>query len=460
MKRIPFLLILFLGIAAAIPSSPKACVVGNPGGPPEVTITSHPADCCYGQIAGWVEGTATNIDTASAVIVLYAETDNFYVQPYASSKRTEIRCDGSFRNQTHGGHHYIAILANRSWNPPDILYSLPELGGDILAIAREPERRIQFSGYTWVVKSKGSLTADPGPNVWSDSTENVWVDGQGKLHLKITHRNEKWMCAEVYQEQSLGYGEYTWHVESPINQFDRNVVVGLFVYQYYIDKEIDIEFSRWGSDEQCPNAQYVMQPWDVEGNRHQFCFPYPSSSTHRVDWTDSLIFFSSWKGDPPIPSDSTEQVEGWMYTGPNNFVPGYEEPRINLWLWKGSAPSNGQEVEIVIDGFTWTPFYTSVHPGVAPVIAPVLLEQNVPNPFNPVTMIRFSVTKPARVRLMVFNTDGSVVRTLVNERRAPGAYREPWDGRADDGSALPSGVYFYSLKADDFVITRKMVLVR
>jgi hypothetical protein len=460
MKREPLLLIISLCIEVAIAACADACVVGDLGGPPQVTITSHPPDCCYGQVAGWIEGTAANIDTASAVIVLYAETNNFYVQPLTSSKKTEIRCNGTFRNWTHGGHHYIAILANRSWDPPDIMYSLPDVGGDILAIDREPEKRIQFSGYTWVVKSSGSVAIEPGPNIWSDSTENVWVDGQGKLHLRITYRNGEWICAEVYQEQSLGYGEYTWYVESPINQLDRNGVVGLFVYDYYVDKEIDIELTHCGEDAQCPDAQYVIQPWDVQGNRHRFCFLHPSSNTHRVDWCDSLIFFSSWKGDASIPSDSSGLVESWLYTGSNNFVPGHEEPRMNLWLWQGLAPSDGQEIEIVIDRFTWTPLYTSVLSSVAPAATSAVLEQNVPNPFNPATVIQFSIAKPARIKLRVFDLSGSLVRTLVNAWREPGVYGEVWDGRGDDGKQLPSGVYFYRLETGDVVATRKMVLLR
>jgi len=55
---------------------------------------------------------------------------------------------------------------------------------------------------------------------------------------------------------------------------------------------------------------------------------------------------------------------------------------------------------------------------------------------------------------------GSLVRTLVDARREPGSYSEVWDGRAEDGAELPSGVYFYRLEAGEFVATRKMVLLR
>ena len=60
----------------------------------------------------------------------------------------------------------------------------------------------------------------------------------------------------------------------------------------------------------------------------------------------------------------------------------------------------------------------------------------------------------------MFDATGSAVRTLVDAHREPGSYSEHWDGRAEDGSELPSGVYFYRLEAGEFVATRKMVLLR
>jgi flagellar hook assembly protein FlgD len=64
------------------------------------------------------------------------------------------------------------------------------------------------------------------------------------------------------------------------------------------------------------------------------------------------------------------------------------------------------------------------------------------------------------VSLQVFDVSGSLVRTLVDGRREPGVYSEFWDGRGDDDSALPSGVYFYSLEAGEFTAKHKMVLLK
>ena len=72
----------------------------------------------------------------------------------------------------------------------------------------------------------------------------------------------------------------------------------------------------------------------------------------------------------------------------------------------------------------------------------VKLEQNSPNPFNPVTKIRFAVSKDSDVALRVYNVRGQLVKTLVNERMGQGMHEVGWDGRDANGSHVGSGVYY------------------
>lgn len=91
------------------------------------------------------------------------------------------------------------------------------------------------------------------------------------------------------------------------------------------------------------------------------------------------------------------------------------------------------------------------------------LAQNSPNPFNPSTTISYTVApieSLVPVRLEVFNIRGQLVRTLVNEVVEPGEYSFFWQGLDDHGKELSSGVYFYRLRAGNFVATRKMVIVK
>ena len=80
------------------------------------------------------------------------------------------------------------------------------------------------------------------------------------------------------------------------------------------------------------------------------------------------------------------------------------------------------------------------------------LEQNYPNPFNPSTKISFSIPK---VRIDVYNILGQGVRTLLNENKTTGNYTISFNA-----GNLPSGIYLYSIIADNFVQTKKMILLK
>jgi len=88
------------------------------------------------------------------------------------------------------------------------------------------------------------------------------------------------------------------------------------------------------------------------------------------------------------------------------------------------------------------------------------LYQNMPNPFNPVTDIKFDLPEKAKVRLEVYNMLGQKIRTLVDGELEPGTHTVRWDGKDQMGRDAASGVYFYKLTADGKTFTRKMMLLR
>jgi hypothetical protein len=83
------------------------------------------------------------------------------------------------------------------------------------------------------------------------------------------------------------------------------------------------------------------------------------------------------------------------------------------------------------------------------------LSQNYPNPFNPSTKIKFQVPSSKFVKLIVFDILGKEVATLVNESLQPGTYETTFDA-----SNLASGIYFYRLQSENFVETRRMLMVK
>ena len=83
------------------------------------------------------------------------------------------------------------------------------------------------------------------------------------------------------------------------------------------------------------------------------------------------------------------------------------------------------------------------------------LNQNYPNPFNPTTSIQYTISSRQIVTLKVYDLLGREVATLVHEEKPAGSYEVEFNG-----NELPSGIYFYQLKAGDYSETKKMVLMK
>jgi hypothetical protein len=88
------------------------------------------------------------------------------------------------------------------------------------------------------------------------------------------------------------------------------------------------------------------------------------------------------------------------------------------------------------------------------------LRQNTPNPFNPTTVISFTLPEKTRVTVSIYDVKGRRVRTLVDESIDEGYHERIWDGKDDGGGQVSTGIYFYSLTADDRRLTRKMLLLK
>jgi hypothetical protein len=90
----------------------------------------------------------------------------------------------------------------------------------------------------------------------------------------------------------------------------------------------------------------------------------------------------------------------------------------------------------------------------------VVLHQNVPNPFNPSTVIRYELASPARVELQIYDLAGRLVRTLQAGDETAGRHELSWQGRDEAGRPVATGVYLYRLRAGNEVETRRMVLTK
>jgi len=85
---------------------------------------------------------------------------------------------------------------------------------------------------------------------------------------------------------------------------------------------------------------------------------------------------------------------------------------------------------------------------------------NYPNPFNPVTQIKFAIKESGNVKLEIFDIRGRKVKDLVNETLDAGSHSETWHGTDYSGNSVGSGIYFYKLRAGRYTSTKKMLLMK
>ena len=230
-----------------------------------------------------------------------------------------------------------------------------------VALGAANRRVISFAGMDWWVKS-GHY--GPGPNHFSDSAESVWVDENGKLHLKIRQIGGLWHCAEVWSLVLACWVNYLFLLESQVDLYDPNVVAGLFLYQDD-DHEIDIEFSRWG-DPDYPCGSYSVQPYYHQGNNRAFAMDLQGSWTsHSFNWQPDYIDFQSLHGHYSEASDDGFIIDQWHYTGADNPA---ESPEmllhINLWLMSGLSPTDASEAELIVSHLVITPRVLTTPPAL------------------------------------------------------------------------------------------------
>ena len=121
----------------------------------------------------------------------------------------------------------------------------------------------------------------------------------------------------------------------------------------------------------------------------------------------------------------------------------------------GGIDSNGQPVK-EIEKLDIT---TGIKERIDTIVEDFQLFNNYPNPFNPSTIIKYSVPKESFVTLRIYNLLGEEITTLVSGEKSPGVYKVRFDANINSNS-LQSGVYFYRLQTENFIQTKKMIFLR
>ncbi len=268
------------------------------------------------------------------------------LKPFERDRHTTI----SFVAQAAGEYHFAAgiYLGQRinewtdcwDWSENPLFYITSE------------HRTLQFSGFQWDVKAG---FGNPGGNLWSNDTADVWVDEKGRLNLTLSKKdNDRWYATEVISQQTFDYGTFTFYLDAEPSEYDPHVVAGIFLYRDELN-EIDLEFSRWGDHENYQFGNYVLQPADEPGNH--FRFPVLTTgtyTTHRIIWKPDEVLFSSWHGHWDEAPEG-KIIAQWQYAGQN--IPESNGLRLffNIWLFRGIAPKTDKTENLRVVRFTYEP---------------------------------------------------------------------------------------------------------
>jgi glycosyl hydrolase family 26 len=219
-----------------------------------------------------------------------------------------------------------------------------------------PPDALMFAGIAWHARAADDLEG-PGPNYFASTPEHVWVDDTGRLHLRVSPGPDgRWYAAEVVSDQPMGYGRYRFTVDTPLDNLDPNVVLGLFTWDddpAENHREMDIEFARFG-DPGALAGRYTRQPYTDPANVALFAEESAPLTSHALNWTPGQVAFASWAGDATAPPSDESSIASRIFRG-DVPEPGNAHVHINVWLDAGRPPTDGQPIELIIENFSFVP---------------------------------------------------------------------------------------------------------
>lgn len=212
-----------------------------------------------------------------------------------------------------------------------------------------------------------------------------------------------------------------------------------------------------------PPDDKTVRLWDVEQQREVAVLEGHTGGVLVVAFHPGGQFLASGSGPPENVVrvwDLTRREEVAILRGHDSWLTGLAFSPDGLLLasaatdglillWGNPQSTAVEETELGTEGSLARP-------------ATHTLAQNIPNPFNPQTTIRYALPEPAEIRLVIYDLTGQRVRTLVQGMQQPGWHTAGWDAQDEEGREVASGIYLYRMEAVDrgFVETKRMLLVR
>ncbi|HEX7358423.1 MAG TPA: T9SS type A sorting domain-containing protein [Ignavibacteriaceae bacterium] len=311
---------------------------------------------------------------------------------------------------------------------PDVMVAGSGINTYGTAVVAPIISRNRIYGNWWGVTIQVGVSGQPAanPNLGNIENADTTDDGLNIIYGNIQGSN----VYDLYNNtpdpiyaQNNDWGVYdSTSIEDHIFHFVDDSTLGL-VYFMPFSGSIPVELASFSAN---VSGRNVMLNWITATELNNSGFEIERSA-------DNLM----WNKIGSVSGKGTTTEKSYYSFEDNNPVNGKSYYRLKQMDYDGSFEySNTVEVDVNI------PIKFS-------------LEQNYPNPFNPTTSIKYTINSKQNVQLSVYNVLGKEIALLVNEEKPAGNYEVNFDA-----SNLSSGVYFYELRAGDFVDMKKMILIK
>ncbi|HUV36705.1 MAG TPA: C25 family cysteine peptidase [Patescibacteria group bacterium] len=305
------------------------------------------------------------------------------------------------------------------------------------AVARAGAEAVEAILPPWVNRSHLYVTDYPDDGQRNTAAAGLWNGSNAGIHVLMGSYSNRYKPADFFDKVTYSN---PWHMG----------MLAPYMNYYPLVIANSCGGGDWARTEDPQLGTPVLEEFLSACDRGALAWVGPSVGT----WQHGAVLFGEYLieelyADPARSmAASFLAAQRWMLEDPELDSPTRLVARSMCFFGDPLAPLN--ELAIVV---------AAERPEAPPVFA---LRQNVPNPFNPVTAIRYSIPEAGRVRLTVHDVAGRLVRTLVDEEQVPraGGYTVTWNGTNDAGRPVASSVYFCRLSANESSQTKKMVVLK
>jgi hypothetical protein len=253
--------------------------------------------------------------------------------------------------------------------PPDYFEKLTEREQAQTKLSYPPPDTIVFGGIRWIARNS-SERGEPSNSLFSGKSSEVFVDDNGKLHLKVNSRDGYWYSVDIAADTALGYGTYAIFTETKFDAFPKNVAFEFSIapdatMDSYTPPSLAIQFTQLFENTSISPLRYLVANIEqaIIQERKERIFrpdePFRMGglfSTHAMTWSPRHVEFASYH-DHGLPTPYLGAL--WDFTG--SPATGVRVPEITptsvmrLRAWSAGAPIGDQPVEIIIKKILFVP---------------------------------------------------------------------------------------------------------